>query len=137
MGHGEETIAEGRNGPTSYVLIYNPYHVIKGHFEKGSINVAIFNALKQRMIEIGAQDLDDVDADVASPETAKDAGAAEPLHRFCVGVSPPAQKKGGPNLGPTLGGLADWFFPGGLAPAPREQPASFSRTDPHIAREAT
>jgi hypothetical protein len=52
-------IAEGPNGPVSYVLLYNPYQVVKKHFEKGAINVASFNALKQRMIEIGAQDLDD------------------------------------------------------------------------------
>jgi hypothetical protein len=52
-------IKEGPNGPISYVLILNPYHVVNRHVELGNINAATFNALKQRMIEIGAQDLDE------------------------------------------------------------------------------
>lgn len=52
-------IAPGPNGPISYVLIYNPYQVLKSHIDKGQVNAAAFNALKQRMIEIGAQDLDE------------------------------------------------------------------------------
>lgn len=56
-------IVEGPNGPISYVLIYNPYQVVRRHFEKGSISAATFNALKQRMIEIGAQDLDEAELD--------------------------------------------------------------------------
>lgn len=52
-------IAEGPNGAISYVLIFDPYQVVQKHFEAGSINLATYNALKQRMIEIGAQDLDD------------------------------------------------------------------------------
>jgi hypothetical protein len=59
-------IAQGPNGPISYVLIYNPYQVVKRHSEKGNINTATFNALKQRMIEIGAQDLDEAEADEKS-----------------------------------------------------------------------
>lgn len=52
-------IAEGPNGPISYLLIYNPYQIVREHYEKGSINEAAYNALKQRMIEIGAQDLEE------------------------------------------------------------------------------
>jgi hypothetical protein len=55
-------IAEGPNGPISYVIIYNPYQVVLKHFQKGSINAATFNALKQRMIEIGAQDLEETES---------------------------------------------------------------------------
>lgn len=51
-------IAEGPNGPISYVLICNPYQIVKQHFEAGRINAASYNALNARMIEIGAQDLD-------------------------------------------------------------------------------
>lgn len=51
-------IQEGPNGPISYVLVYNPYQVVKKHFDDKKINAASFNALKQRMIEIGAHDLD-------------------------------------------------------------------------------
>jgi hypothetical protein len=56
-------IAEGPNGPISYVLIYNPYQVVSEHARNGSINAATFNALKQRMIEIGAQDLADAETE--------------------------------------------------------------------------
>ncbi|WP_287319854.1 hypothetical protein [Mesorhizobium sp.] len=51
-------IKDGPNGPISYVLIFNPYLVVREHYEAGHVNAAFFNALGQRMIEIGAQDLD-------------------------------------------------------------------------------
>lgn len=57
-------IAEGPNGLISYVLIYDPYQVVKKHYEAGNINAATYNALKQRMIEIGADDLDEVETTV-------------------------------------------------------------------------
>ena len=50
-------IKPGPSGPNNYVLIYNPYHVVLKH-EK-FIPEDLFNALKQRAIEIGADDLDD------------------------------------------------------------------------------
>ncbi len=71
-------IAEGPNGRISYVLIYNPYQVVKKHFQAGSINAASFNALKQRMIEIGAQDLDEAEPDAKS---AKGKSAEELLNK--------------------------------------------------------
>jgi len=55
-------IKEGPNGPISYVLIYNPYLVVQRHQKEGKINAATFNALKQRMIEIGALDLEPPEA---------------------------------------------------------------------------
>jgi tRNA pseudouridine-54 N-methylase len=51
-------IKEGPSGPISYVLIVSPYYVLRGHYEAGPVNEAFFNSLKQRMIEIGANDLD-------------------------------------------------------------------------------
>lgn len=54
-------IKEGPNGPISYVLVYNPYRVVQKHVDDGKVNAASFNALKQRMIEIGAHDLDPVE----------------------------------------------------------------------------
>lgn len=48
----------GTNGPVHYVLLYNPYHVIKRHHQAGRVNEAAYNALKERVIEIGADDLD-------------------------------------------------------------------------------
>lgn len=60
-------IAEGPNGPINYVLIYNPYQIVHRHYEQGSINAATYNALKARMIEIGAQDLDEAEAATAKP----------------------------------------------------------------------
>lgn len=51
-------IKDGPNGPISYVLIFNPYLIVREHHKAGHVNDAFFNALGQRMIEIGAQDLD-------------------------------------------------------------------------------
>lgn len=31
-------IAEGPNGPVSYILVYNPYHVVKEHAGNGRIS---------------------------------------------------------------------------------------------------
>jgi hypothetical protein len=58
-------IKEGPSGPISYVLIFNPYLVIREHNDAGLIPGALFNSLTQRMIEIGAHDLD---APVAAPK---------------------------------------------------------------------
>jgi hypothetical protein len=64
-------IAEGPNGAISYVLIYNPYQVVSEHARKGSINAATFNALKHRMIEIKAQDLEDAETEERPAQVAK------------------------------------------------------------------
>ena len=50
---------EGSNGPISYVLILNPYHVIKQHHLDGRLSPTLYNALRERTIEIGAPDLND------------------------------------------------------------------------------
>ncbi len=56
-------IKEGPNGPISYVLIFNPYLVVREHYDAGQVNATFFNSLTQRMIEIGAQDLETPAAD--------------------------------------------------------------------------
>lgn len=61
-------VKEGPNGPISYILIFNPYLVVRQHHEAGSVNAAFFNSMTQRMIEIGAQDLD---APVREKETVR------------------------------------------------------------------
>lgn len=48
----------GTSGPIHYVLLYNPYHVIKKLHQKGRVSEAAYNALNERAIEIGADDLD-------------------------------------------------------------------------------
>jgi len=63
-------IKDGPNGPISYVLIYNPYHIVRTHNEQGNISTAAYNALTQRMIEIRAQDLDEQEDAIAIPKTA-------------------------------------------------------------------
>ena len=50
--------SEGASGPAHYILILNPYHVLKRHIDNGNIQPAFANALAERMIEIGADDLD-------------------------------------------------------------------------------
>jgi hypothetical protein len=64
-------VAEGPNGPISYVLIYNPYQVVSRHLRDRRIDTGTFNALKQRMIEIGAQDLEDAETEDPPAKTAK------------------------------------------------------------------
>jgi hypothetical protein len=72
-------VKDGPNGPISYVLLLNPYLVVKCHFDDGLVNAASFNALKQRMIEIRAGDLEQLEP------TNVDAGKIE-------GVPPPSRK---------------------------------------------
>jgi hypothetical protein len=50
---------EGSSGPYNYVLIWNPYHIIKKHFEAGAVQPKYYTALVQRALDIGANDLDD------------------------------------------------------------------------------
>ena len=51
-------ISDGASGPAHYILILNPYHVIRRHIDEGKIQAAFANALAERMLEIGADDLD-------------------------------------------------------------------------------
>ena len=73
-------IEEGPNGAISYVLIYNPYHVVRWHFEKGGIDARTYNALKGRMIEIGGQDLDEAEEE-PKPKPVKPANAGNDSNR--------------------------------------------------------
>ena len=74
-------IADGPSGAISYVLIYNPYHVIRRHFDSGRIATATYNALKQRMIEIGAQDLDELPKEVKITKSVKSKSFSDLLKR--------------------------------------------------------
>ncbi len=50
-------VAPGRSGDYNYILILNPYAVIKHHREEGHItDDASYNALLERASEIGADD---------------------------------------------------------------------------------
>tara|TARA_R110000868_G_scaffold352856_2_gene614102 strand:- start:4879 stop:5493 length:615 start_codon:yes stop_codon:yes gene_type:complete len=82
-------IAEGPNGPISYVLLFNPYKVVLKHYRDGSINAAAFNALKQRMIEIGAQDLDEPEVS----ETEKEASTVRKTRSHAVRRKKPSTAK--------------------------------------------
>lgn len=50
-------VEEGPNGPLSYVLIWNPYQAVRQLEAAGKVDRRMFNALRERMIEIGAADL--------------------------------------------------------------------------------
>ena len=61
----------GPNGPISSVLIFNPYLVVREHYEAGHVNDTFFNSLVQRLIEIGAHDLGaPPDEEVKKPKAA-------------------------------------------------------------------
>ena len=50
---------EGPAGEFSYALFWNPYHVIRRHYEEGRVSDAKWQALVFRASEIGADDIDD------------------------------------------------------------------------------
>ncbi len=54
-------VQPGPFGDISYAVIFNPYHVIRRHYEAGhpAVTQARFNALLARADEIGADDLTD------------------------------------------------------------------------------
>ena len=52
-------VKEGPSGPVSYILINNPYTPLKKLHKDGKIYEPFWNALIERMIDIGATDLDD------------------------------------------------------------------------------
>jgi hypothetical protein len=52
----------GIAGDFQYVLILNPIHVIEGHFKEKEKNQA-YSALISRLIQVGADDLDDIGFD--------------------------------------------------------------------------
>lgn len=58
-------VKEGPSGPISYILIENPYRPLKALHEKGMISEQFWNALMARMIEIGADDIDELPPEVA------------------------------------------------------------------------
>jgi len=47
----------GSKGEWNYVLLFNPYQTIKGHFQKGNVQLQSYTALLARAQEIGASDL--------------------------------------------------------------------------------
>ena len=49
-------VKDGPNGPLSYVLIWNPYAVVRDHHGRGRVDSKSYNALLERMIEIRAAD---------------------------------------------------------------------------------
>jgi hypothetical protein len=53
-------VKEGPSGPVSYILIENPYRPLKTLREQGMISDQFWNALMARMIEIGADDMDEL-----------------------------------------------------------------------------
>lgn len=50
-------IAQGASGPAHYILILNPFHTIRKHIAVQGVSPAAVNTLTERMIEIGADDL--------------------------------------------------------------------------------
>ena len=50
----------GANGPVNYVLLRNPFRVVRKHIDGRDLQEEAANALTERMIEIGATDLGDI-----------------------------------------------------------------------------
>ena len=49
---------KGASGPVNYVLLRNPYHVIRRHVQERNLREEAANALQERMLEVGAPDWD-------------------------------------------------------------------------------
>jgi hypothetical protein len=49
----------GPSGPFEFILLWNPYHVVKKLKAKGWMQEATYIAIRKRTLEIGATDLDD------------------------------------------------------------------------------
>jgi hypothetical protein len=71
---------DGPSGPYSYALFWNPYHVVRRHYEAGRVSDAKWQGLVFRAHEIGANDLDE-DLPVLVPKgvSKKKAAAASTL----------------------------------------------------------
>lgn len=76
-GLGFIEVKPGPSGPISYILILNPYLVIKDHQSKGMVDPSSWHALVEKMIEIKATDLDPPPPPEAAPPEAE--VAAPPL----------------------------------------------------------
>lgn len=63
-------IKPGTNGPIHYVLVVNPYPVIQRHHQEGRIGDAAFNALRERVLEIGASEFEPAKNKAKAPATA-------------------------------------------------------------------
>ena len=50
---------EGTSGPIHYVLLHNPYDVIEALHGKKKVPDAAYNALMEKMIEIGETNMDE------------------------------------------------------------------------------
>lgn len=67
-------IKDGPNGPISYVLILNPFTVLKEQQAKGNIDAKSYNALLERMIETGGSELQEAEEETEiTPSTANSA----------------------------------------------------------------
>lgn len=55
------SVAAGRYGPISHILIIHPYVVAKRLFEAGKVDGIRYNALLQRLDDVGANDLESED----------------------------------------------------------------------------
>lgn len=62
-------IKPGKSGPISHVLIWNPHRVIRWHREQKTpgLSEASFNALLERAVEIGANDMVDEVTAISAP----------------------------------------------------------------------
>ena len=52
-------VEPGPSGPVNYVLLKNPFHVLRRYIDEDKLPPQVANALRARMADIGATDLDD------------------------------------------------------------------------------
>ena len=92
-GLGFIEVKPGPSGPISYILILNPYLVIKDHQAKGMVDPSSWHALVEKMIEIRATDLDEPATPKATPDTPPDSlvAAMQPAPATQDGQASPAK----------------------------------------------
>ncbi|CAA7623037.1 hypothetical protein [Magnetospirillum sp. UT-4] len=75
-------VKDGPNGAISYILIWNPYSVVKALQSAGRVDTKSYNALIQRMIEIRATDLQEPDSSAENAEEPQEAPPKKPSIRL-------------------------------------------------------
>ena len=63
-------VKDGPNGPISYVLLLNPFQVLKQHQLNGRVDTKSYNSLIERLIETGTDELADPAEAAAGEEAA-------------------------------------------------------------------
>lgn len=88
-------VKDGPSGPISYILILNPFLVLKECQTKGAIDTKSYNALMERLIETGTDELAEPENEIAiEVVSAPSAPQGTPAPPLAPGAAAPAANPG-------------------------------------------